>query len=447
MEDDALLRRLKDWSPSGHGLTVDLSGNYLAGHGVDALLRHVQKSGASVSKLKLHRNQLGDSAAKALANYLRNQSPDHPLLEIHLSDNQITDRGGLQILHAAHNCQCYPLTSDTVKKGGHGRRSLWLRLENNAIDDPGDMIYEASMRSGVRVHIERLIGWHNWDLKKALANAESAEVHMHFSVLQNKEKGDRKGKGKGKGDSEKGKGKSKDKGNQKAAWDSWSTWDSGGGESGAWDQWDSHPYDQWEKDQYTDYQQPSASSDYGGKGLLADTNQAEPKTIWSHAVDSVRLALERCADIDSPEGYDDGVSFVAKGKSAIEGGALSRARLTMGGLLGAEGADMLAEHCSSDVNLAFVFAELGIGNVEGAPTDIEGQAKAVREGAGQLAAKAEKQQAAHASLNALLDFACLIGFSEIRGQKNLPRFDDAPSGRPHDRMGYSNSVDGSMVYD
>lgn len=427
LEDDDLVHRLKDWSPNyGENLeVVDLSSNQLSGRGVDALLKSLQTNGASVSKLKLHRNQLDDSVATALATYLRNQSQEQPLLEIHLSDNQITKEGGLEILHAAHACQCYPLSAQAAKKGGHSRRSLWLRLENNSIDDPGDMIYEASVRGGVGVHIERLIGYHNWDLRKALASAEEADVHMHFSILQNKRekgegKGEAKGKSKGREVVEKGKGKgkekSKEKGIDKGTSNNWNSYHNGWSEA-AHSNNASH-------DSADYYQHPSASSN-GGK---ANQNSTKKQTIWDHAVDSVRIALERYADV--PDSDDFGLSSVDRGQAAIEAGTLSRAQSTMGGLLGPESTEILATHCASDVNLAFVFAELGIGNVEGAPTDIEGQAKAVREGAGQLAAKAEKQPAAKASLNALVDFACLLGFSEIRGGSSAPQFDDGPAGYP-----------------
>eukprot|EP00746_Dinoflagellata_sp_MGD_P003466 gnl/MRDRNA2_/MRDRNA2_106735_c0_seq1.p1 gnl/MRDRNA2_/MRDRNA2_106735_c0~~gnl/MRDRNA2_/MRDRNA2_106735_c0_seq1.p1 ORF type:complete len:447 (-),score=119.35 gnl/MRDRNA2_/MRDRNA2_106735_c0_seq1:1-1341(-) len=431
LEDNDLVRRLKDWCPERdvNLKVVDLSSNWISGRGVDALLKHLQANGASVSKLKLHRNQLDDRAAKAIANYLEKQSASWPLIEIHLSDNQITRKGGFTILQAAHDCQCYPLSSKTVSEGGHSRKSLWLRLENNDIEDPGDMIYDAT-QGGVLMHIERIVGWHSKDLQKLFTRANEAEVHMHYSVLEKKRE---KGKGEGKGrelEIEKGKGKGKelDKGKGKKlevekgkgkGKDVEADKGKGKGKNKSKDKGGSH----------VDSQYPFTSHDYdGGKAIANGKKSAKhANNIWEHAVESVRSALERCADLPGPSGLDES-SAIPRGQAAIEAGALTRALALMGGLLGREGAEMLATHCSSDVNLALVFAELGIGHVAGAPTDMPGQARAVREGAGQFAIKAECQPAALTSLDALLDFICLLGFSEIRGSSSLPQFDDEFTG-------------------
>lgn len=252
LDDEGLDSLIKTWRPAlqdfeGKSCIVDVSSNKLKGAAFLPLLQALRKIGVSIYKLCLHKNQLGDSAAKALAEHIRSQSsPSTIIKEIHLSGNRITRRGVLAMLYAVRDCGCYP------RESSKGRIAMWLRIEYNAVEDPAGVLQEAA-DAGVRVHMDRLNGSRFDVICGALAERKVAEVQIHQSFLQiheagsdggkkgkntaamtksilqsqteeqsdsdsEEEKGGRKGRGKGKGkeqsdsDSEKGKGGKKGKG-------------------------------------------------------------------------------------------------------------------------------------------------------------------------------------------------------------------------------------------
>merc|ERR1719399_2254447 len=112
-------------TPEAHSCVVDLSQNQLVGASLPPLLGGLRSCGIALTKLMLHKNGIRDSAAAAIAKHLRQQDSDNPVLELHLSNNQITRKGAQLLLAAAHECRCYPVPEARKK----GRRGLWLRLE------------------------------------------------------------------------------------------------------------------------------------------------------------------------------------------------------------------------------------------------------------------------------------------------------------------------------
>lgn len=106
--------------------TVDLSGCGIDDRGVDLLCETLEETGAAVTKLKLHRNRIGNRGCKRLATYLYKA---HELWELHLSHNRITSKGAAYLFLAIACNDRYPAQNES------GRACpLWLRLENNRIE-------------------------------------------------------------------------------------------------------------------------------------------------------------------------------------------------------------------------------------------------------------------------------------------------------------------------
>lgn len=103
---------------------LNFAENYITGVGLSWLLRPVSHF-EYLRVIKLHKNNIGDSAADPLVKLCRN-SPS--LCEMHLSHNQITWVGADKIVPAA--CERQILKSVEKRES-----TLWLRLEQNQIED------------------------------------------------------------------------------------------------------------------------------------------------------------------------------------------------------------------------------------------------------------------------------------------------------------------------
>jgi len=114
------------------GAYVDLSDNIIGPEGLDKLFRVLRDHRVPCVVMKAYRNVLDDSIVDTLIEYLYTQPESFPMHGIHISHNNITDKGALRLIRAAALCGHYPrLTS---------RLPLWLRLEANDIQKPYKML-------------------------------------------------------------------------------------------------------------------------------------------------------------------------------------------------------------------------------------------------------------------------------------------------------------------
>jgi len=103
---------------------INFAENYITGTGLAWVLKPIQQF-EYLRVLKLHKNNIGDSAADPLVKLCRNAPA---LCEMHLSHNQITWVGADKIVRAA----CERQILKVVEKR---EANLWLRLEQNQIED------------------------------------------------------------------------------------------------------------------------------------------------------------------------------------------------------------------------------------------------------------------------------------------------------------------------
>jgi len=104
---------------------VDFSQNHLTSAGLINVLR-LCEGASNIRILKLHKNNICDRGAEALAAFLEY----HPSVEeIHLSHNSSTARGATDLVRAAG-----------VGRSSGGLAPLWLRLEHNKVQNPTDVI-------------------------------------------------------------------------------------------------------------------------------------------------------------------------------------------------------------------------------------------------------------------------------------------------------------------
>jgi len=112
---------------------IDFSQNGLSSQGLRAVIR-ICKRCRNLRVLKLFKNKIDDEGAEWLAELCK----DHPWLEeIHLSHNNITERGIERLVTAAENSR----TRD--------QPPLWLRCEHNAISKPEEVFREMSRRLNI----------------------------------------------------------------------------------------------------------------------------------------------------------------------------------------------------------------------------------------------------------------------------------------------------------
>eukprot|EP00397_Hematodinium_sp_SG-2012_P024243 GEMP01025243.1.p1 GENE.GEMP01025243.1~~GEMP01025243.1.p1 ORF type:complete len:731 (+),score=214.27 GEMP01025243.1:114-2306(+) len=124
------------------GATVDLSDNKIGPKGLDRLFTVLRDHRVPCVTIKTYRNLLDDSIVNTLVEYLYTQPEAHPIHGMHMSHNQITNKGAMRLVKAADQCGHYPRKLT--------RQPLWLRLENNAIVDPEEFVRECQ-REGVRL--------------------------------------------------------------------------------------------------------------------------------------------------------------------------------------------------------------------------------------------------------------------------------------------------------
>lgn len=112
---------------------VNFANNNLGDRGGLALLRVLYNNQLAVRIIKLFKNQLGRAFASSMMDWLRNTPV--PAQELHLSHNFIPREGAVDILKAVAHNEVYP----AVLKGG-SRQPLWLRLEQNMVEKPDELL-------------------------------------------------------------------------------------------------------------------------------------------------------------------------------------------------------------------------------------------------------------------------------------------------------------------
>lgn len=119
------------------GAYVDLSDNLIGPDGLDKLFRVLRDHRVPCVVIKAFRNLLDDSIVDTLVEYLYTQPEAFPMHGIHMSHNNITDKGAFRLIQAAAQCGHYPrLTS---------RLPLWLRLECNSVLNPQKVVTDCNM--------------------------------------------------------------------------------------------------------------------------------------------------------------------------------------------------------------------------------------------------------------------------------------------------------------
>lgn len=221
LEDEALLTfvnerlstLLSKLPNTGTEITVNLSGNCLSGaEPLRKLLRCLREAGVHVTVLRLHKNRFTDEAAAALAEHIIGAvAAKKPLMQLHLSNNALTEVGIRQLIEATYMSHGYPRPNAAPPLPSLGcdcnRRALWLRTEQQQppMQDPRGFLRQLA----------------NEGLDVVFFNSNDARfppetvVHMHPSFLGNMPKGkdaagwyhDGKGGFKGKGPLGEPKGK------------------------------------------------------------------------------------------------------------------------------------------------------------------------------------------------------------------------------------------------
>jgi len=124
------------------GATVDLSDNLIGPKGLDRLFAVLRDHRVPCVTIKCFRNLLDDAIVDTLVEYLYTQPEAFPMHGIHMSHNQITEKGALRLINAAENCGHYPRKLTKLP--------LWLRIENNFVREPMALVRECQ-KKGVRM--------------------------------------------------------------------------------------------------------------------------------------------------------------------------------------------------------------------------------------------------------------------------------------------------------
>lgn len=133
LRKNAIQRQANGFAPARE---VNFSNNSLGDKGVHAVLRVLFNLRIGVRVLKLFKNNLGRAAASALMDWL--VVTPIAAYELHLSHNFIPREGAVDILKAVAYNTAYP-----PEKPGRGKIPLWLRLEQNIVTNPDDLIATA----------------------------------------------------------------------------------------------------------------------------------------------------------------------------------------------------------------------------------------------------------------------------------------------------------------
>jgi len=195
--DDALTQRIKEGLPklfsrlnlaAGNAeCSVNLAGNRLRGpDAIAMLLRRMREAKVHVTSMRLHKNQLGDEAMQSIADHMRHSGKDgKPLLELHLSDNRLTEVGVRTLLEAAHKCRYYFSANSTPERRC---RALWLRCENQwpPINDPQQLLDELTA-DGLKVCLLPSKEYVPPVGGRARQTQLEAAVHMHHAFAPKSE--------------------------------------------------------------------------------------------------------------------------------------------------------------------------------------------------------------------------------------------------------------------
>jgi hypothetical protein len=115
-------------------LNLDISSNlYISDDGIALHLAPFLKKWPACHRLKLYKTSVGDGALKALSPWIASGSAR----ELHFSDlgGSVTGDAVLGLLEQVHLEGAYPY------RNAEGERCpLWLRLEHNAIQNPGTLV-------------------------------------------------------------------------------------------------------------------------------------------------------------------------------------------------------------------------------------------------------------------------------------------------------------------
>ena len=114
------------------GAMVDLSFNRVGPKGIERLLDVLRNHGVPCAVLKAYRNVLDDTVIDPLVEYLHTQPASLPLQGLHISHNRITSTGAMRLVKAIVECGQYPTRVN--------KRPFWLRLEQNEIERPEDIV-------------------------------------------------------------------------------------------------------------------------------------------------------------------------------------------------------------------------------------------------------------------------------------------------------------------
>mmetsp|Transcript_22604 Transcript_22604/g.40801 ORF Transcript_22604/g.40801 Transcript_22604/m.40801 type:complete len:615 (-) Transcript_22604:205-2049(-) len=114
-------------------ISLNFSRCGLDDNAIQILMEFLYSRDIVVQTLKLFRNEIGDGGAWAVAQFLAHTSL--PVHEVHLSHNQMTERGALSLLELIAWSGQYPLNTEIAgRKDSQGNAPVWLRLEHNCID-------------------------------------------------------------------------------------------------------------------------------------------------------------------------------------------------------------------------------------------------------------------------------------------------------------------------
>ncbi|CAL1161655.1 unnamed protein product [Cladocopium goreaui] len=128
---------MSQWACSATAaMSRDLSDNEIGTDGLDKLFQVLRDHRVPCVVLKAYRNSVDDSFVDTLVEYLYTQPEAFPMHGIHISHNNISDKGASRLIRAAAQCGHYPRLTT--------RLPLWLRLEVNSLENPQKVIKDAN---------------------------------------------------------------------------------------------------------------------------------------------------------------------------------------------------------------------------------------------------------------------------------------------------------------
>jgi len=120
---------------------LDISQNKVSTDSLEAIFSVLADGGVHVERFRAFGcPTLDDQAATLLAGWLAGVSSENAPFELHLSDCAITTDGYVDLVKALEENEAFPV--DDPKRPGRGKLPLYVRLENNYID-------EAAMKQSV----------------------------------------------------------------------------------------------------------------------------------------------------------------------------------------------------------------------------------------------------------------------------------------------------------